>query len=240
MISLPVRVELQAGTSLDMTCSLTLPSFDFVVRPVTGDFLLLSKETEKPVVIGIRAIAHYDDGTAFLWLQPIICDNYDDMLIQLDWFKTRYEIEDITSPQSPEPYYILYRTVLGLLNLDGDSPHIVYDPDLVKIFAETCRTVWIANLYRSDTNGRLPLREDILKSVSETNDAIQVLHQMIFGSRSQYPNGIAVRRVIKDWDALINQDKCLTWDVDDDLCEFIGGVIFSRLKCDKPHFLREV
>lgn len=240
MISLPVRVELQAGTDSSLACSLTLPSFDFMVRPVSGDFLLLSKDTDTPLVVSVRALAHYDDSTAFVWLQPIISANYDEMLAQLDWFKSRYEIEDIISPQNPEPYYVLYRTVINLLDIQGDSPYIVYDPDLVKIFAETCRTVWIANLYKSSTNGRLPLRDGILEQVSETNGAIQALHQMIFEYRTQYPQGIAIRRIIKDWDSLVNEDKDLTWNVDDDLCGFIGGIIFSRLKCDKPHFLRKV
>lgn len=237
MIVLPVRVELQVGVhSGGPACSLTIPSINFPVTPSSGDFVLFTRSTEEPFAIPVNGIAHYDDGVSLVLLRPVPCEDYDDMLTQLDWFKSRYEIQDFTAEDSPEPYYVLYRTVIHLLKIEGDAPVVLYDPDLVKVLAETCRTVWLATM--CDADDKLPTREWVFEQVSDTNIMIKLFHQIVFDYKLQFPKGVELRRVIKDWDAKVNDSRLINWDVDDDLCSFIGRAIFSRLKCDKPAFLR--
>jgi len=241
-ILLPVRVELQVGVHQGgPACSLTLSDISFVFRPVSGDFVILAKDTEEPFVLSIKAVAHYTEPTSVMVLtKPIHCESYDEMLETLDWFKARYQIEDFQSAEAPEPYYVLYRTVVHLLGIKDDVPIVRYDPDLVKVLAETCRTIWIANMYSrsGETNGKLPLRSDILEKLPDTNGQIETLHRIVFGNRQQKPNGPELRHVLKEWDESVNANRNLNWDVDDDFCQFVGKIVFSRLKCEKPDFLR--
>lgn len=242
MLSLPVRVELQVGVhSGGPACSLTLPNIPFSLKPAVGDYVLLCEQTEQPFALCVKAVAHYTQPpSAIVLTRPIPCETYDDMLENLDWFKARYEVEDIQAEEAPEPYYVLYRTVVHLLEITDDVHIIRYDPDRVKVLAETCRTIWIANLLscRENTNGRLPLRADVADLLQSTNNQIEAFHRLVFGYRQQHPKGPDLRRVIKEWDSVVNPDGELNWNVDDDLCRFIGGVIFDRLKCEKPEFLR--
>ena len=114
---------------------------------------------------------------------------------------------------------------------------MLYDPDAVKMLAETCRTIWLANMFSKDD--RLPLRSDVGSMITDTNGEIEAFHRLVFGYRKQHPSGVELRQIVKEWDAYVNRDGQHNWDVDEDLCQFVGKVIFDRLKCATPSFLKE-
>jgi|3_EtaG_2_1085321.scaffolds.fasta_scaffold00152_11 hypothetical protein len=241
MILLPVRVELQVGIHSGSTCSLTIPNIAFSMRPVAGDFVILTNEGDDPFALSIKAVAHYTNpSSAMVLTKEITCDDYDEMLVTLDWFKARYEIEDFRAAAAPETYYVLYRTVIHLMDIQDDVPLVRYDSDAVKVLAETCRTIWIANQCRvsGESNGRPPTRVEITDRLSDTNPDIETFHRLVFGYRQQYPSGVELRQVLKEWNISVNENNEYDWDVDDDLCRFVGGIIFGRLKCETPCFLR--
>ena len=124
------------------------------------------------------------------------------------------------------------------MDISDVNPIISYDPENIKIIAETCRTIYICNVIKEDKEICLPLRREIETLISESNNIIQDLHLMIISSRSQFPEGPELLNIIKEWESLINPDCRYSWDINKDVYEFVGKVVFSRLNCVKPSFIK--
>lgn len=219
----PTRVGLKSG---DTICLFTI-DLDFLLNPSVGNFVVFDVSTGdiKTVETKVTHICHYfpNDDAAVI-LDYIECDKYDDMLLILDWFKYKYELRDIVSESDPQSYYILHRLILQLLGRSKEPQSLLnIDTDSVKIFAEACRAVIIAQFYNGDEYESI--------HIHNTNQAVVDLHSLILAEKKCAMNGyIKIINVIKIWESLLNKNGIIKWDVDIKECKRVARFVFGRLR----------
>ncbi len=197
-----------------------------MVRPQKGDRVLWQDEA-----VLVAEIDHFLDPAqepiCLIITATILTQNYDALLRTLDWFKANYEVVDVNADSTPELYYSFYRSVVHVLGQTALSrPLIAYDPLAIKIVAESCRAVILAEV--------APMAEAFpavnLSLAADYNKPIQHLHELILAQRPLAPAGADLFEVLKIWEAQINPQKELRWIASVDQCVMYAKLVFARLK----------
>lgn len=200
-LELDVRIELGL---LDQSSVCTFTSrLAFLAYPAKGDFIVL--EFREQLIIKVSGLCHFvKDRPALLILtEAVICNNYDDLLKYLDWFKASFTISDIRSDTPPHSYYVFYRTLLNLLGVSKEiDPKISNDPIDMKVLAEVCRSIIAAEVNGKNIN-------------CDLNDMIKLLYDDIIYLRREYKDNIPIIAVIKLWESRINRNGQFKWDKSD-------------------------
>lgn len=154
-------------------------------------------------------------------------EKYDELLRSLDWFKSNYEIQDLSSKEKPASYYSFYRSVLRLLDWSSDSV-LSYETDYVKLFCEGCRTILLSEHF-------LDIDVDITTDrVNELfgmhNSQILDLANIILEKKTNNPDGIDILNLIHEWELQINPDSFSDWTANLEICQQVGKVVFSRVR----------
>ncbi len=186
----------------------------FLADPHVGDYILF--ESHRQLTTKVLYLCHYSPEPGYIIItEPIVCESYDDMLINLDWFKSTFSIVDIKSDDGPQSYYIFYRSVLQLLNRSSEvDPCVDTDPVSIKIFAEACRAVLVAQL-----------GPDV-----DFNQIITDLHMLIIARKTNETCGVKILPIIKVWEQKINESGSIKWTVSLAQCRQAAKLIFSKLK----------
>lgn len=234
---LPVRVGLRVGID-GPACSFTA-HLKFKVRPHKGDKILLHVPSQGQVGVSVVEVYHFvsasEKPVALILCTPLILDHYDGMLATLDWFKATYSVEDCSSDEEPELYYKFYRNLIHVLGLTKvASPVVQYTSDDIRVFAEACRAVLLAEL--KPTDDELPM------AISGFNPTIKHLHELVLSRRQEEPDGANMLNIVKVWEQLFNQKKLMQWDAPIDRCLNYAKLVFARLRSlpssKLPEFLR--
>jgi hypothetical protein len=203
------------------SCSFTA-NIAFAVTPSKGDRLLVALPDLGQVGITITEVCHFlsSEPTCLFITSPLIVHHYDQMLMVIDWFKLTYEVDGFESEDQPAPYYKFYRSLINLLGWSKVADPIVrYDPVEIKIVAEACRAVALAEL-RPD--------EFMISGVS-LNPMIQSFHSLVLNSKKTEPDGARLLGLVKAWEKLFNSKKLITWDASGEECLEAARFIFGRL-----------
>ena len=213
-----IRIELKLADAHSI-CNFTIKA-PFVATPAKGDIIIIEFKTR--IALKIKSICHFVDDPicSLLVTDSIVCEDYDDILKHLDWFKAKYDVTDIQSEEQPRSYYVFYRTLLKLLGKTKDvNPTIKSDADSIKILAEVCRSILLAQI--SIDNASV--------SVNDVSAQIESLHNDILRKKRSDSDKILLLDVIKTWEHKINT-KNWQWNVTDDSCHYWLLKSFSRLK----------
>jgi hypothetical protein len=97
---------------------------------------------------------------------------------------------------------------------------VAYDPTAIKIFAEACRAVLLAELD--------PAPDEI--AYNSYNQAILDLHSLVLARRSQEPHGAEMLGVIKEWEPQLNPQGRIAWRATVEQCLRHARVIFAKLR----------
>ena len=220
----PTRIELRASQD-GTVCSFTI-MVPYVVRPMISDHIVFDFTPQ--LTTKIIVFCHYavSDSACLAITDPILCNAYDDLLMCLDKFKAEYKIIDIKSDRQPHSYYILYRSVLELLDLSKEiNPIVIPDPVSIKIFAEICRSVLLAELCGDQSIESAK----IMPLYSNFNQAIADLHMMVNKRKKNEPNGVLILPVIKEWEQKININNKINWNATSLQCKAVARMVFSKL-----------
>lgn len=221
---------LQAGPS-GPACSFTA-LLNYSVSPHKGDRVLLQVPKYGQVGVVVADVYHFaplpdEDPACLLMTTPIITEHYDDMLSVLDWFKAVYDVEDIQAQEEPESYYKFYRNLIHVLGLTKTpQPVVDYDPVAIKVFAEACRAVVLAELKPSPAEVQIAL--------AGFNPTIQHLHELVLSRRQKEPGGANMLAVVKTWEQLLNQKKLMPWVATIEDCLKFAQIVFARLPSIPP------
>jgi hypothetical protein len=227
-IILPVRFELRAGLD-GPACGFTA-HLPFSVSPQPAHKILFDAVGQQGVTI--LTVYHFlpdkssdeEPPTCLVVTAPLVLDSYDQMLKVMDWFKALYQVEDFQADRDqPEPYYSFYRSLVHVLDVkDQPQPLVAYDPTSIKIFAECCRAVVLAEYN--------PGQEEFQQATLGFNVLIERLHKVVLDHKSQEPDGADMLTVIKEWEAFLNPKKTLTWQAPIDRCIAFAVLLFSKLR----------
>lgn len=228
-----VQFTLRAGID-GPACSFT-SHIPFSLPPSVGHTIIL--ECQDQIGTAIVQIYHFipsdADKTSAVLLNtaPIIFDDSEKMLRMLDWFKAIYHVEDIKSDTSrPDPYYSFYRSLVNILDLSKvPSPKVDYDRTKVKVFAECCRAVILAEMEWDE--------DEFETAVPLYNDNIASLHNMIIGCKSGEPDGADMLSLVRRWERSINEDGAFKWEAPVQSCQKIAKYLLRQLPSIKPENL---
>ena len=223
---LPVRMALQVGPD-GPSCSFTT-NLPFAVTPGVGHHLAV-RSTGGPVVFNmllrVTSVCHFvtEDKDAACLVETAACPfpDYDKMLERLDWFKAVYGVDDIMGNTEPESYYKFYRSVLHVLGLTKHPyPVIAHDPVDIKIFAEACRSVILAEL--PDGHGR------------DLSDLMMSAHRLVHFRKTVEPDGARMLGVVKKLEPEIRHDlsdtmRDLRWEAPTEKCLDVARGVFAKL-----------
>ncbi len=229
-MNLPTRVSLRVGPD-GPTCSFTA-LLNYFIAPHKGDRVLLQVPKYGQVGVIVTEVFHFvplpdDESACLLITMPIISEHYDDMLSVLDWFKAMYGVDDIQADNEPELYYKFYRNLIHVLGLTKTpQPVVDYDPVAIKVFAEACRAIVLAELKPSPAE--LPV------ALTGFNPTIQHLHELVLSRRQEEPDGANMLAIIKTWEQLLNQKKLMLWTATIEDCLKFAQVVFARLPSIPP------
>jgi hypothetical protein len=145
------------------------------------------------------------------------------MLRLLDWFKAMYEVVDLRSnTSSPATYYSFYRSLVNLMGLtEHVNPKVTYDMMNIKVFAESCRAIILAELGISD--------DELIAGISSYNDIIQLLHTMVLERKRDEKDGADMFLLIKRWERSINANETVKWEASHESCVNAARLVFGRL-----------
>lgn len=203
---IPTRVELYSEEGI---CTF-LADVDYCTMPSNSDRIFLE---HIDIVMKVSYVCHYLNQRAIMIvLEPVNFVDYDKLLSVLDWFKSNYEISDVKSDRNPAGYYVLYRSVIKILDLSRKI-NPTTDDIPVKKLAECCRAVFLSA--HKECIGK-SLEED--GKNLEVSDHIEELHKIIiyFKKRDGVHNAKLIA-VIKAWDAYLSQFYIIDWDCDEKL-----------------------
>jgi hypothetical protein len=225
-IALPVRIELRAGPS-GPACSFTT-SLPFNIAPTVGHKVLFDvSKRQLGVVVG--DVCHFvpsggEEPTCLVLTLPLSLESNDDMLRVLDWFKALYTIYDFKADcDRPDSYYSFHRSVIHVLGLTDDpQPKVGYDPTAIKVFAEACRSVLLAEL--------APSIVDWDAVNVGYNDMIVDLHRLVMSRRRVEPDGAEILGIIKIWEPMINPNKKFVWGASAADCIKQAKLVFAKLR----------
>lgn len=225
-MDLSIRVMLQ--TPAGAYCSFTVSNVLFVYPPVRGDFIVLNFKEGEDYAAKVSNSVHYctEPPATLVHTEPFRCESYDSMLLMLDKFKASYPLESFdSSDQEPETYYSFYRSVLKLMGLESmDSPTLVVVPSDIKIFAESCRSILLGELFRNGISNE----REFDKAFSTYNPIIEELHRIVLTKKLDATE-VSILEIIKDWEPLVNQNKKIKWDADFDSYVRVAHMVFSRI-----------
>lgn len=223
MLLLPVRMTLQVGPD-GPSCSFTT-NLQFVSAPGAGHHLAI-RSADGPVVfnmlVRVVGVCHFitEDKEAACLVDTAPCPmpDYDRLLERLDWFKAIYGVDDIEGNTEPESYYKFYRSVLHILGLTKHPyPIIAHDPDHIKVFAEACRSVILAEL-----------GEDTDRDLS---DLMMSAHRLVHPRKIVEPDGARMLGVVKKLEQEArNSLGDLKWDAPPEKCLDVASRVFSRIR----------
>jgi len=222
LVERAVRIELQL--SRGAVCSFTV-QLKFLYAPQTHDFLVF--ESNAQITTKISHICHYFKQSGNLILtEPIICESYDGLLLALDWFKANFMLTDIKSDDNPQSYYIFYRSLLQLLKRSKEvDPRINLDPTAIKIFAESCRAILLAEIGGGSDD------------ITNFNPAIEDLHRLILFKKLEEPDGVRMLLVVKEWEQRFNQTGKLQWTASLQQCQQAARLVFGKIRSIPTHEL---
>lgn len=227
-MNLPTRIGLQViGSGGNPACSFTV-FFRYVFTPSKGDRILLQIPRQGQTGIAVAEVFHFvpveeDEPACLILTAPIVVDSYDNMLEILDWFKATYAIEGIQADAEPELYYKFYRNLVHILGLTKvAAPLVEYDAVSIKVFAEACRVVLLAELK--------PSPDETEAALVNFNPAVRHLHELVLGRRVEEPDGASMLAVVKAWEFLINPKKSMQWLATVEDCFSYIKVVFDRLR----------
>lgn len=223
-MKLPVRVGLRVGID-GPACSFTA-HFAFSTPPHKGDKLLLTVPGQGQVGMVVADLCHFipvdEEPVSLVICTPLLLENYDQLLQTLDWFKATYEVEDFDADSEPELYYKFYRNLIHVLDLTKVAhPLVAYDPVEIKIFAEACRAVLLAELK--------PDEKELSMAMLGFNPTIKHLHELVLSRKKEEPDGASMLAIIKIWEPLLNQKKMMAWKASVEDCLAYARVVFARL-----------
>lgn len=233
---LPTRITLRTGND-GPVCSFTA-LFKFNLVPQRGHKLIFVTPGHRQVGVVIDDVCHFvpegdDEPVCLCFTTPLVIEEYDDLLRVVDWFKATYEVQDFSSMVEPEPYYKFYRRVAWLLGLSKTTgPKIGYDPQDVKVFAEACRSVILAELNPSD--------EETNFALVGFNPSIRYLYELVLDRKREEPDGADMLLVIKTWEQLLNSSKMMQWSASDENCLKFARVVFARHPSIPPDHLPSI
>lgn len=226
-IVIPTQIDVRVGPD-GPTCSFTA-HLPFLGMPSIGHRIIV--EPEGQFGLTICEVYHFipsthenEDANCLIITTPLLMDGYDQMLRTLDWFKALYNVENVRSSElNPELYYKFYRNLVHVLGLTHDPhPTVNYDPVAIKIFAESCRAVMLAEL---DLAGEA----EINAAIPTYNPVIQVLHTMVLERKKEEPDGANMMALIKAWEPLINSNRSIPWDASVEQCLESARLVFKKL-----------
>lgn len=223
-MKLPVRVGLRVGID-GPACTLTA-YFRFRSCPRKGDKIFLLIPTQGQVGFIVTEVCHFvsadEDPIILILCAPLIFNHYDAMLAALDWFKATYVVENFDADAEPELYYKFYRNLIHVLGLTKVvQPLVGYDPTDIKLFAEACRAVLLAELRPAET--------ELSTAIQGFNPAIQHLHELVLDHRKAEPDGANMLAVVKTWEQLFNPKKLMQWTASTEDCIAYARIVFERL-----------
>lgn len=223
-MKLPVRVGLRVGID-GPACSFTA-YLAFRCRPHKGDKILLSVPGQGQVGMVVADFCHFvsagEKPACLAICTPLLVETYDELLATLDWFKATYLVEDFDAEAEPELYYKFYRSLIHVLDLTKvATPLVGYDPADIKVFAEACRAVLVAELK--------PAEPELVTAIQGFNPTIQHLHQLVLSRRKEEPEGANMLQVVKTWEQLLNSKKLMKWTASVEDCLAYARIVFGRL-----------
>lgn len=221
---LPVRVGLRVGID-GPACSFTA-HLKFRTRPHKSDKVLLQIPGLGQVGIAVADFCHFasagEEPACLVLCTPVLVETYDQLLQTLDWFKATYEVEDFDAEAEPELYYKFYRNLIHVLGLTKVvQPVVAYDPAEIKVFAEACRAVLVAELK--------PSEPELVLAIQGFNPTIQHLHELVLSRRKEEPDGANMLAVVKTWEQLLNSKKLMKWTASVEDCINYARIVFGRL-----------
>ncbi len=226
-MDLPVRLGLQVGSD-GPTCAFTafLP---FAAPPGIGHWLIVKVPDPIDWIMRVRVtdICHFlgnEESCLVTVGSPMMATDYDQLLTILDWFKATYKAEDISGSAEPEGYYRFYRSLLHVLDLTHvPSPTVGFEPEEIKLFAEACRAVVLAESQ---------IDQDAL------NDMIVALHRMVSARKPFDPDGTPILGIVKVWEGRITKVLGeLAWAASPEECIAAARSVFLRIKSIPPEKL---
>jgi len=224
MYKYSVRIELRSSEG-DTTCSCTI-SCSFENVPQKGDLIVLNQSDQ--FVAKIASILHFVTGTpqCMLVTEPIKINKYDLFISRLDWLKSNFIVSDISADAEPKPYYVLYRSLLSMLDRTKEiDPILSNDPQEVKITAETCRGLLAAEILKDEYKDT--------EQLIIFNKHIEDFHTLVIREKSLNQGRASILSIVKQWDNLVNSNKNLKWSADNELAIKIARDAIGRLKSIK-------
>lgn len=226
-IKLPVRIELLVRPPIGSVCSFTIPH-SFVLQPFKGDHIIFGN-----AYMTVTQCVHYDgderqDPAMAVFTQRTF-DKYDELLRSLDWFKSHYEIQDLSSKDKPASYYSFYRSLLRLLNWSNDFV-LSYEDDQIKLFCEGCRTIVLAELLDCSDKTVTITADRVNEVFSMCGDHILTLTNIILDKKASNPDGVDILNLIHEWEPQINPDDDTDWSASLEICQQVGRIVFSRIR----------
>ena len=231
MIKLPVRIELLVRSPIGSVCSFTIP-YSFVLQPFKGDNIIFDD-----IYMTVTQCVHYsgeNQEPAIAVVARHTFDKYDELLRSLDWFKSNYEVQDLSAKEKPASYYSFYRSLLRLLSWSNDFV-LPYKDDYIKLFCEGCRTVLLAERFiDTDTADSVDITADSVNELfSLYNPHILDLTNMILEKKKVRVNdqdGIDILNLIHEWESQINPDIVNNWSASLEICQQVGRIVFGRIR----------
>ena len=224
MYKYSVRIELRSSEG-DTTCSCSIDC-PFESAPQRGDLIVLNQSDQ--FVAKIASILHFVTGIpqCILVTEPIKINKYDLFISRLDWLKANFVVSDINADTEPQPYYVLYRSLLNMMDKTKEiDPILSNDPQEVKIVAEMCRGLLAAEILREDYKDPAQL--------VVYNKHIEDLHTLVIREKSLNQGRASILSIIKQWDLLVNSNKSFKWSADNELAKRIAKDAISKLKSIK-------
>lgn len=220
-MKLPVRVELHSNPS-DLVCSFTI-FFEFGKEPSNGDKIFISND----ICLSIAYHLHYDDASFLIMTRPFVAGEYDDALRVLDWFKAHYTLQDAKATAKPAPYYRFYRGVAILMGLDKvERPVLKYDQEYCKIFAESCRSVLVAETLENQNAIHIDRVHELRVGF---NPLIESLHNIILGRKRSDPDGVEILDLVRQWFSNCILPE-LAWESLPENCKIVAQIVFQKLR----------
>lgn len=225
-----MRIRIQAGID-GQSCDFTV-RLSFRIPPVKGDTILLPDADQTPLVVAslYHFVAIDKKSTCLYVVTPLLVDSYDLMLRTIDWFKANFEVEDFRAENEPASYYRFYRNLVHVLGLGQKAcPKVDYDQNHIRVFAEACRAVILAELK--------PQPAEFDAALLGLNPTVEHLHKLVLEKRRTEPDGADMLSLVKEWEARSNQKQLMQWQASVGECLEYAKLVFSRWKAIPLDFL---
>ncbi len=217
-----IELRLQDATS----CSF-IASLPYSEKPSYQDFVYITDT----LISKVKSVCHIlktSDITVIL--EPLLYEDQDLFIKDLDYLKANYELTDFQSNSKPISYYSFYRSLVNLLGRSKEvNPSIDPDPISFKIIAESCRSIILAELFNgAEEQGSISIASYIVNNKGQLNACIEDLHRIMIDLKNSGKD-LMILDVIKEWEPRFNSHK-LEWTASNADCLRIAKIVFNNIK----------